>query len=434
MHQIEYGRGAALLIFVVFFLVASTILVLGIGNGVYQGLAEYRVLENSVRSIYAAEAGIEDAVYRHRDSKAYSPSETFTLDGATITTTRTLVIDTYQIVVEAVTNGAVRRDRVDLVVGDGVSFNFGLQSGNGGITLSNNSSVLGNVYSNGEIRGQGNATIFGEVVSAGPGGQIETVHATGSAWAHIIEDSVIDGDAYYTTKIGSIVSGVSYPGSPDQAVMPLPILDSQIDEWKASVRDTGTVIASTSPQCAGGTYVIDTNTTLNNVKIECNVEMKKQGASTIITIGGLVWISGNLSFSQGPSIVASSSLGAKSVAIIVDNESNRITSSKITINQSTNFSSGSGSSYVMLLSMNNSAELGGPESAITLAQSANGKVLVYASHGLVTLGNSITLKEVTGFQIDVNNGAQVVYESGLASLLFTSGPGGGYSISRWGEI
>jgi hypothetical protein len=435
--QFGSDRGAAILIFVLFFLVASTTLVIGIGRGVYDDLVLYRALENGKQSLYAAEAGIEDAVYRHRDAKGYSNMEVFTIGGVSVTMTRTLVVDTYEILANATLNNAVRLTKVHLAVGDGASFNFGLQSGNGGITLSNNSNVYGNVFSNGTVLGQGNATVFGEIIAAGPTGKVKTIHATGTVWAHSLDGALIDGDAYYfdaTTRVGTIVNGNSYPGTPDQATIDMPIPDAKIEEWKTIIETTGTVIASTSPECSSGTYVIQTDTTLNNVKIECNVDMRKQGAATTIILAGPVWIEGNLSFSQGPNIVASSSLGLKSVQVIVDNEIDRIMSGKVSINQSTNFSSGNAQSYVVLISMNNSAENGGSEMAINIAQSAIGKVLVYAPHGLIKMGNSISLKEVTGYQIDVNNGASVIYESGLMSLLFTGGPGGGFTITSWKEV
>jgi hypothetical protein len=59
---------------------------------------------------------------------------------------------------------------------------------------------------------------------------------------------------------------------------------------------------------------------------------------------------------------------------------------------------------------------------------------VYAAHGEVQLANNISLKEVTAYRIRLKNSAEVIYETGLASLLFNSGPGGGYSISSWAEI
>jgi Tfp pilus assembly protein PilX len=430
-------RGAALITFVIFFLLASTILVIGIGRGVYQSLSETRMLYEGKRSFYSAEAGIEDAIYRHRDAKSYSSTESFTIDGNTVSTARVLNIDIYEITATANASGAVRRSFVELAVGDGASFNFGLQSGNGGITLSNNSAIYGNVFSNGTVEGQGSATVYGDVVSAGTSGLIDSITATGSAYAHSITASTIGGNAYYYatgTLTGSIVSGVLFPGYPDQATATMPITDTMIEGWKDQITASGTIITATSTQCSSGTYTINTNTTLNNVRIDCNVEMRKQGASTVITIAGPIWIQGNLSFSQGPSIIASSSLGSRSVQVIVDKETSRSTSSKITVNQSTTFTSGNASSYVVLISMNNDAENSGSEVAIDLAQSASGKVLVYAPHGRVDMGNSITLREVTGYQIDVNNGAQVIYESGLASLLFTGGPGGGYTIGRWTEI
>ncbi len=438
-NRIAWGneRGAALITFVIFFLLASTILVLGIGRGVYQGISETRVLFEGKRSFYAAEAGIEDAIYRHRDAKGYSNTESFTIDGNTVNTTRVLNVDIYEITATANAQGAVRRSFAELAVGDGASFNFGLQSGNGGITLSNNSAIYGNVFSNGTVRGQGSATVYGDVVSAGTSGLIDSITATGSAYAHSITGSTIGGNAYYYatgTLTGTLVSGTRFPGYPDQATATMPITDTMIEGWKDQITASGTIITATSTECLSGTYTIDTDTTLNNVRIDCNVDMRKQGASTVITIAGPVWIQGNLSFSQGPSIIASSSLGSRSVQVIIDKETNRSTSSKVSVNQSTTFTSGNASSYVVLISMNNDAEIGGTEVSIDMAQSASGKVLIYAPHGRVAMGNSITLREVTGYQIDVNNGAQVIYESGLASLLFTGGPGGGYTIGRWAEI
>lgn len=429
-------RGAALLFSIVFFLSISLTLVIAISQGAYDDLARYRALSLGKQSYYASEAGIEDAIYRHRDGKSYSSSESFTVAGTDVTVTRTTGVDTYTLLSEGNLRDAIRNTTAVIGIGDGASFNFGLQSGNGGILMSNSSSVLGNVYSNGTVEGQGNAIVRGDIISAGSSGLVDSIHATGSVWAHSIDNAVIDGDAYFhssSTITATVVGGSSFAGFSDQATSALPISDEMVEEWKETIRTTGTVIASTSPQCSGGTYVINSNTTLGNVKIECNVEMRKQGASTVIIITNPIWISGNLSFSQGPTIVASSSLGSKSVQVIVDNESNRATSSKISVNQSTEFQSGNASSYVMLLSMNTSAENGGTEKAIDLAQSANGKVLVYAAHGLISLGNNISLKEVTAHQIDIANGAQVIYESGLVNLLFTSGPGGGFTIVSWRE-
>lgn len=435
--RIAKNYGAALLIFVVFFMAVSLTLTLTIGKSAYEDLAAYRVLFAGKQSFYGAEAGIEDAVYRHRRAKNYSSSESFTLMNTPVAVTRTAFTDYYDFVAVGNERNAVRSSKNSLAIGTGASFNFGMQSGNGGITMLNSSSVTGNVFSNGPISASGNL-IRGDVIAAGPSGLMDSVHATGSAWAHTIQSSTIDKDAYYTSIVGSTVSGSvcvnahCHPGSADQATATMPIPDSMIDDWKTDIQNTGTIISATSSQCSSGTYTINTDTTLNNVLIECNVGVSKN--STDLIIAGPVWIKGNLSFSQGPNIVASSSLGTRSVQVIVDKVSDRTTSSQVSVNQSTNFSSGNAQSYVVIISMNNSAELGGVQKAIDLSQSTTGKLLVYAPHGLIDIAQSTALKEITGYKIKTANSSNITYESGLVNLLFTSGPGGGYTVLSWKEV
>ena len=50
------------------------------------------------------------------------------------------------------------------------------------------------------------------------------------------------------------------------------------------------------------------------------------------------------------------------------------------------------------------------------------------------LKNSVKLKEVSGYLIEAENSAEVTYETGLANLLFTSGPSGGWNLTDWEEI
>ncbi len=433
----KYNRGAALLIFVILFLVISLSLTLTIGKNAYEDLAGYRVLTAGKQSWFAAEAGIEDAIYRHRQGENYSNNESFSFLDTSVTVTRTAYTDYYDFVSEGNTQDAIRNSKNSLAIGDGASFNFGLQSGNGGITMANSSSVVGNVFSNGPITASGNL-VRGDVISAGPTGLVNSVHATGSIWSHTIQGSTIDKDAYYSSIVGSTVFGSvcmnahCHPGSVDQATATMPISDTMIEDWKTNIQNTGTIISATSTQCSGGMYQINTDTVLNNIKIDCDLEISKN--TTDVVIAGPVWISGRLYFVNGPTITASSSLGTRSVQIIVDKQSNRTTSSKIDVQGSTNFTSGSAASYIVLISMNNSAELGGSEYAIELANLGAGKVLLYAPHGKINLQNNISLKEVTAYKIALYNSAQVIYESGLVNLLFTSGPGGGFTINSWKEV
>jgi hypothetical protein len=146
-------------------------------------------------------------------------------------------------------------------------------------------------------------------------------------------------------------------------------------------------------------------------------------------------VSGNITVKNTAIIRVAPSLGATSVPVIAHNSSNQTTSGKITLENSAVFQgSGSSGSYVLVLSQTNSAEQGGGERAITAKNSVDGNLLLYAGHGEILLENSIDVKEVTAWRIRLKNSAEVIYESGLANLLFTSGPSGGYTLDKWREV
>ena len=147
-----------------------------------------------------------------------------------------------------------------------------------------------------------------------------------------------------------------------------------------------------------------------------------------------MWVAGDIEIENSAIIKLAASLGANSVAVIADNSANRTTSSKIGLENSAQFqNSGTEGSYILFISQNNSASNGGSEKAITVENSASGEALIYAGHGEVHLKNSVNLREVSAYKIRLSNSAQVVYKTGLANLLFTSGPSGGYSIENWQE-
>jgi hypothetical protein len=269
--------------------------------------------------------------------------------------------------------------------------------------------------------------IYGDVVSAGPSGIVYGIHATSSVYAHTIghasEPTTIDKNAYYaTTKTNTTVNGTSYPNSADQAVAPLPISDEQITEWEAQAEAGGTIT-----NCdAQGNYTITTSVSLGPKKIACNLVVKS--SSGVLNVTGHLWVTGNLTTQTGPTIKMDPSLGSTNVAIIADNPLNTTGSGKIDIGQSSVFQgSGSPGSFVFLISQNNSAEVGGSTVAASMSQGASAMV-VYASHGLITLSQSVSVKEATGYKIALSQSANVTYDTGLPSAVFESGPGGSWSF------
>lgn len=425
-----------MLIFILFFTFATTSMMFILGQSIFTDLSDFNRLSSAKRAFLVSESLTEDVAYRLVfETMPLSSTENLTFAGVTAQAVSAYdsSTDIYTVETTAQVGGVVRKSRVKLATGAGTSFNYGLQAGNGGIELSNNSDIYGNVYSNGPVQGSGSAEVSGDIVSAGPTGLIKTIHATGSVYANTIDNVQVDKDAYYNVQVGTNgqnpVLGTRYTPSPNLPPAALPIDATTVQDWKDSIINNGTVIAVGDPACSGGVYKIDTSISIGNVAIECDVIIEKN--TTIVTLTGPIWIKGNLNFKSGPELHVDSSLGRKSVQIIVDKPSDRIGSGKITIENDTDFyGSGDSRSFIMLMSMNNSVS----DPAINVANSANGDVLVYAGEGLVSIANNIDLREVTGYKIKVANGSSVTYEEGLASLLFTSGPGGMYVLDDWEQI
>ena len=419
--------GQAITLAALFFLIISLTIGLGVVSPVLNQVESVRSLERGAEGFYAAEGISQDITYRIIKGMTVDTVETLSFGGvATGTATTTAVLDGKEVLASGDRDRFVRKSKTMLSVGEGVTFNYGLQSGTGGIDLTNSALVVGNVYTNGPLTGSNSNLVRGTAVSAGPAGLIDGIHATSSAYAHTIRNSDIVGDAYYQTISNTSVAGTLYPGSTDLATTSLPISDSKIDEWKAEATAGGT---HSSP-CS---YSITGAVTLGPRKINCDLNIS---GSAVVTLAGHVWVVGNITVSNSADIRVSASIGNKSVALIADNPSSPTSSGRITLSNTTEyFGSGQPGSYVLMVSQNKSAEQGGETSAITISNNnMAGDLLLYAGHGLITLSNSIRLKEVTAYRITAANTAQIMYETGLANLLFTGGPSGGYVFDSWREV
>jgi len=424
--KIHKDRGSALFIAIIMMLAVSVSIINGVASPV---LRDTKMIQESGRSKNAfvtAESGLEDVVLRLKNRMIYDESETLQIGDISAT----IIVDmtdpsAITISSEGMLRNAVRRAMVTLSLGDGVAFNYGVQAGNGGLVLENSSSIRGNVSSNGIVVGSNSNMIRGTVISAGLSGLISGVHATSSAFAHTLQDSIIDGDAYYQNISESSVAGLLHPNSPDQASKELPISDEQIEEWK-TIALSGGIINSPCP------YKITDTRTIGPVKINCDLEIS--GNNFTLSIAGHVWVDGNITIKNGPTIQIVEEMSGKGLAIIADNDSNKASSGIISLDNSAIFEGAGDRSYILFISGNTSASLGGSLTAINVANTVSGDLLVYAKYGQILLQNSIDLKEVSAYKIRLKNTAEVIYETGLINTLFDSGPSGGFAVDSWAEI
>ena len=422
-----------MIIGIILFLSLSLIAVFGIVNPVIRHLSAVRSILTSKQGYYLAEAGIEDIIYRLNTGKSTSASQTLTIGSNSVTTTVADELGGKKVVATGNADNYIRKDEAHVLFGTGISFHYGIQAGRGGFVLLNSSSITGNVYSDGAVIGAGNY-IYGDVISAGASGQVYGIHATGTIYAHTVgsnsQSTQADKDIFYVNKIGTVTAGgTQYSGATDPPSVPFPISDEQIAEWETQAEAGGTIGGAS---CSSGTYQITSNVTLGPKKIDCNLLLKGNGVT--LTISGPIWVKGNITTQTGPIIRMSAALGASNVAFIADNPADPTGSGIITIGQNTQFfGSGSPNSFVFTITQNTSSESGGSTNAIDMGQSA-GALVAYANHGQITLGQSVGVKEATAYKIVLTNTANVVYDTGLPSTLFSAGPSGGYEILKWKEV
>ncbi|MBI4155982.1 MAG: hypothetical protein HY507_01985 [Candidatus Zambryskibacteria bacterium] len=426
--KVKHNSGAAMLLAILFFLFASMTIILGITNPILKQARIVSDLLRSKESYYYAEGGLEDALYRIKNNKTINSGDTIVNNGYITTITVTPTSDGKIIEALSNRNEIIRKMQSKVITGVGANFHYGIQSGAGGFLLQNSSTVTGNIFSSGSVRGSGN-TIYGDIISAGSNGLIDTLHATGTAYAHTIEDSTIDKDAYYTIKTNTAVGGTSYPNSPDQGTITLPISDAQISAWESDATSGGSVT------CSGDSYTINSDVTIGPKEVPCNLNINGTGSGITVTIAGPIWVKGNINITNKATIRMAESLGSQNAAIIADNPLNTVGSGMISVGQNVVFQgSGFSGSYVFIISQNNDAETDdNPTDAISIGNGASALV-AYASHGQVTLSQSVSLKAVTAYKVVLKNSANVTYDTGLANANFVSGPSGGWTISSWAEV
>jgi hypothetical protein len=433
------NRGQAMMTSVIFFLIISLTVIFGIANPllkqVHGGVERFK----SSQSYFLAEAAVEDVIYRLNTAKPYTSTQTLNLNGESATVTTTSTATGKLISANSSINNNVRKVQTYVILGTGVSFHYGVQAGQGGFVLNNSSSITGNVHSSGQVIGTTGNIIRGDVVSAGASGLVYGVHATGTVFSHSIggasQATIIDKNAYYYQNItNTTVNGTSFPNSSDQPLAELPISDAQLDEWESDALAGGVMASSECDiyAASSNTCTITSSKTLGPKKIPFNLLIKS--TTGVLTVAGPLWVVGNLTTQTGPTIRMEPSLGSQNVAVIADNPANSTGSGIIDIGQTTIFEgSGAPGSFVFMISRNNSSEQGGSVDAINMGQGASALV-AYASHGQITLSQSVSVKEVTAYKIILTQSANVTYDTGLPSTLFSTGPGGGWEITGWKEV
>lgn len=301
-----------------------------------------------------------------------------------------------------------------------VSFHYGVQVGGLGVTMSNNSSVIGNIYTDGNISCGNNSQISGDAYVSGVGHQINNCQIGNDAKADLVTSSRVTRDLYYSTsRAGSSASQIiQIPQNQLPPTIGLPISQSTIDSWESWAESGGTY--------PGTITISGTTQTLGPTKIEGDLNITN-GAT--VTITGVVWVTGNINFSNNAIIRLAPSYGVNSGMIIADNPTNKTVYGKINVSNNVSIQgSGNPKSYIMMLSTNTGSTTSNP--AINVSNNSTA-VVYYATTGMVEVSNNARLRAISGGGLHLSNGSQVQYDTGLADANFSGGPGGSWQITEW---
>jgi fibronectin-binding autotransporter adhesin len=171
--SVSRERGVAMMVAIIFFVVVSTLIVVGLTG---PSAREFSLVNGTVasrQSYFLAESGTEDAYYRIKNSMTISTTTTLVLGSSIATTTVSTLSGGHQKDITSIGNLYSNQRSVSFstITGAGVAFNYGIQGGPGGVTVNGGSTINGNVYSNGDVNAI-SATINGSVVAADTGTQV----------------------------------------------------------------------------------------------------------------------------------------------------------------------------------------------------------------------------------------------------------------------
>lgn len=153
--------GQVVIINTLFFLTVSMAVIGGLARPVVANYAASKAFTQSKHAFLLANSATEEALYRLKSSVALAASETLVLENGTATISVADTADGKRVTVDSNASSYERDVVLDLIQGVGVSFSYGLQSGKGGFQMSGGAGIRGNVYSNGDIIGDGGPFITG---------------------------------------------------------------------------------------------------------------------------------------------------------------------------------------------------------------------------------------------------------------------------------
>lgn len=245
--------------------------------------------------------------------------------------------------------------------------------------MANSSEVQGSIYSNGDITGSGPSTI--------------------------------EGDAYAVGIITSppLVRGNSFPGA---SPAPMPTVNYQ--DWKDAANPNDSD-PTNDPITCSPTCEITSSATIGPRKYIGNLIIRESG--TIVTMAGPIHVTGNFEIKNSSELKLGDTFGSNGSVLIVDGT--------ITVSNNGKLTPTSANPKGYILAVTTSTSL----TAITISN-LGATAIFYALDGEARLANQAGVTALVAKKLTLQNQSKLIYEQGLASTQFTSGPGGAWVIKK----
>ena len=296
------NSGAAMIIVVLFFMFISLTILAGIINPVVR---EFKIATNnfdSKQSYFIAESGAEDMVYRVKNN----------MDIGTIGTDRTLYINNSFVSIPTTftdlgggkkhisTTGKVNSNErtvgLNLTTSTGVSFNYGVLVGQGGVFL-DSGVINGNIYANGPIKAtsSGGNAITGTAISANsPSLVADQENGTGVPVNNILfgnnnatQDIAQSFRVSTSSPLNKVRLYIKKTGSPSDATVK--IMNDSSGNISTTVIASGALLASSMTTSYGWIDIsFTTNPLLDTTKTYWLVVDASTSSSKYYTIGATI--------------------------------------------------------------------------------------------------------------------------------------------------
>jgi Tfp pilus assembly protein PilX len=278
--------GYALLTALMFFLAATTAVLAGLSDSVLREVRVIRQESLSKQSYFTSESALEDSIYRIEVGKKVNPSGILAVASSSAAYTVTTVANgIQQIFSSADQTNTERNTQATVDTGILANFKYALQTGDGGIDLYS-STITGDAYTTGSIRGHGQSNVTGAAIAAGksysnidstnedPMPPVKFITFGNSPVTEDVAESFTVSQPLSVTdlqifikKTGSpsnatvriVTDSASAPGTPSDTVLASGTLSSSLVDSQYSWQD---IPMSSNPVLAAGKtywFVIDAN-------------------------------------------------------------------------------------------------------------------------------------------------------------------------------